>query len=188
MNGPLILIVLAVLVPATALNLFLALRLLARLRDGSQVELSTALPVGQALPSFQAKRRLDGRSVTTAELAGAPAVLAFLSPGCPACRQKAAELLDILPAMRSAEVALWIMCADPVHDISELVGDTLLSEHVLVLDDAARRTLNPLNAAPFYIFIDDRTLVQASNYMGDEDWRTFVAQMRDLGASDAVAR
>ncbi len=187
MNDALILIVLAVLVPTTALNLFLALRLAARLREGSEPVAMAALPVGETLPVFKAHRQADGRPVTTAALAGQPAVLAFLSPGCPACRQKAAELLDILPAMRSAQVALWIMCTDPVHDISDLVGETPLREHVLVHDEATRRSLNPWNAAPFYIFVDDRTLVQANNYMGDEDWRTFVAQMQDLGAAGATA-
>jgi hypothetical protein len=76
-------------------------------------------------------------------------------------------------------VALWIVPADDVHDIGRLVGGTPLAEHVLVMDAANRLRLNPLKAAPFFLFIDESLIARASNTVGDEDWRTFVEQMRE---------
>ncbi len=185
-DGNLILIVLAVLTLATALNLFLTLRLAAKFRAAFDPGPRT-LPAGQPVPAFAGQRRLDGKRITSTDLAGQAAILAFVSPGCSACREKVAELADILPDVLSAGIALWIVPADAVHDVARLVGDTPLVEHVLVLDKATRRRLNPDNAVPFYIFIEDPLIVRASGTIGDDDWLSFVGQMRELAAGKPVA-
>lgn len=178
MDENLLLIVLIVLTFATALNLFLTLRIAALFRAWSE---PPTIPIGQPVPPFEG-RRPDGRLLVSADLAGQAAVLAFLSPGCPKCKEKAAELLRILPAMRNAGVALWIVPADDTHDIAGLLGDTPLPDHVLVLDAQARLRLNPRKGAPFYIFLDGEGVVQASNYIGDEDWLSFIEQMDEVAA------
>lgn len=179
MDDNLLLIVLIVLTAATALNLFLTLRLAAHIRAAAEAAIPTTLPIGEAVPPFAGQRRADGSRVASGDWTGQPAVLVFLSPGCSSCRATVAELLAILPAMRGAGVALWVVPNDDRHDIAGLVGGTELLDHVLVLDAATRLRLNPRKGAPFYIFIDDRMIAQASNFVGDEDWRTFVAQMRE---------
>lgn len=186
-DAKLLLIVLSVVTLATALNLFLTLRLAAKVRAAFDPG-PRALPVGQPVPPFEGRRRTDGQGIASTDLGGEAVVLAFLSPGCPACREKAVELLDILPGMRSAGVVPWIVPADSAHDIARLVGDTPLLDHVLVLDDATRRRLNPDNAVPFYIFIEERTMVRASGTIGDENWLSFVAQIRDLAPGNAAVR
>lgn len=178
MDQNLLLFVLIVLTFATALNLFLVLRVGRLVRAFSK---PPTIPIGRAVPPFEG-RRPDGRELTSADLAGQAAVLAFLSPGCPKCKEKAADILRILPAIREAGVALWIVPADDTHDIAELLGDTPLRDHVLVLDAQARLRLNPRKGAPFYVFLDDEGIVQASNYIGDEDWLSFIEQMEEVAA------
>ena len=181
LDDELLFIVLAVITAATALNLFLTLRLAAILRGGA--ERAPQLERGAALPEFDGLRQSNGGTLRSAELAGQAAVLVFLSPACPACAGKVAELDRILPAIRSAEIALWIAAGDGTHDLGELLRGTPLTEHALALEENARLALNPARAVPFYIFVDDRRIVQASGYIGDPDWRSFIAQMDEIAAT-----
>ena len=77
--------------------------------------------------------------------------------------------------MRIAGVAIWIMGID---DIFALIRETPLQDHLLLLDDSGLKALNPLNAAPTYIFVGPGRVAEASGYLGDEDWRSFADQMR----------
>ena len=185
MDQPLILLVLVVLIPVAALNLFLTLRLAAIVRPDLWSP-PTTVPIGRPVPAFEGRLRSGGAPLASADLAGQASVLAFLSPGCPKCAETAADLAVILPAMRSAGVALWIVPADSVHDITPLLAGTALIDHVLELEPAARRRLNPQRAAPFYLFLDETLVVQASNYVGDDDWLSFLAQMREAAEADAA--
>ena len=185
MDDSLILIALIVLILATGLNLFLILRLAAIVRP----DLWTApltVPIGLAVPPFEGRRRADGTRLASADLAGRPAVLAFLSPGCPACAGAAAALAAVAPAMDEAGIALWIIPADATHDIALLPGAAALLGRVLELDGTARRRLNPRRSAPFYIFLDEQLTAKASNVIGDEDWQSFLAQMRESDAAGAA--
>lgn len=186
MDEDLLLLVVVVLTLAASLNLFLTLRLAAIVRPEAWAPPLT-IPIGQAVPPFEGRRRADGVRLGSGDLAGQAAVLAFVSPGCASCREKVAELLDILPAIRRAGVALWLVPADSAHDIGQLVDGTPLIDHVLVLDAAARRRLNPRRSAPFYLFLDDKAVTRASNFIGDEDWLSFVEQMRAAAAQEDAA-
>jgi hypothetical protein len=177
MDANLALLALLVLAVAVALNLFLTLRLARRIRAAEAPP--PTVPLGETVPPFAGRARADGRRIGPEELAGRPLVLVFLSPGCKACAASIGELAAILPGAARAGVALWVVPADDAHDIALLVGGTALADHVLVLDPASRRRLNPLTAVPFYLFIDEAMVARASNQLGDEDWRTFVAQMRE---------
>lgn len=163
------------------------LALLAR-RAGLVAEPPRTLPIGQVVPAFEGQARADGRRITSAELAGQAAVLLFLSSGCPKCRETVPELLRLLPAIRGAGVSLWIIPADSRHDISPLLEGSALLEHVLVLEPAVRDQLNPWRATPLYIFIDHQLIALASGQIGDDDWKSFVEQMRELppGTDTAV--
>jgi hypothetical protein len=188
MDGGLIYIVLVVLTFSTALNLFLTLRLAALVRAGTgHAAQASSLPIGKVAPAFEARVRATGRRIASTEFAGQAVVLAFLSIGCPKCRATVPELARILPATHRAGVALWIAGADDVHDVADLFEGSSLVERVLVLDAATRWMLNPLRAAPFYIFFDGALVVQASSHIGDEDWRSFIAQMDEIAEAKDVA-
>ena len=177
MDSSLLLLVLVVVTFATALNLWLTFRLAARLREATAPALT--VPIGQPVPPFEGVARARSSPVRSGDLAGRPQVLLFLSPGCKTCAGRIPELVGLLPGAAQAGVGIWIVPADDVHDIAVLVGDTPLADHVLILDAETRKRLNPLTTAPFYLFIDDASVARASNHVGDEDWRTFVQQMRE---------
>ncbi len=186
MDDSLIRIALIVLTLAAGLNLFLTLRLAAIVRPDLWAAPLT-VPIGEPVPPFEGRRRSDGASLVSADLAGRPVVIAFLSPGCPACAGAAAALAAILPAIEEAGIALWIVPADAAHDIALLPGAAPLLGRVLELDGPSRRRLNPRRQAPFYLFLDEHLIVQASNLIGDEDWQAFLAQMAESKAAGAAA-
>lgn len=152
-----------------------------------RMEQAPTLPLGQAIPAFEGRVRASGRNFASAELAGQASVLLFLSSGCPKCRATVPELLRILPAIRSAGVNLWIVPADSKHDISPLLEGTALLDHVLILESAVRDQLNPRRAAPSYIFIDHQMVALASGQIGDDDWLSFVDQMKEIAPDAAPA-
>jgi hypothetical protein len=178
MESRLALLVLAITAFGATLNLWLTFRLAARLRELTGPRLTA--PIGIPVPPFEGIA--SGRPLLSSDLAGRPSVLVFLSPGCKTCAGKIGELAGLLPGAERSGVALWIVPADDFHDVSVLVGGTPLAGHVLLLDEAARKRLNPLTTAPFYLFLDEDLILRASNNLGDGDWLTFVEQMREAAA------
>ena len=177
MSASFIAAVLAILAFVTALNLFLTLRIARVVFPSGDADPVVPL-VGKPAPQFEASRQTDGQRIASDDLAGHSNVLVFLSSGCPTCRTKTAELIEILPATQRAGVGLWVVGADDVHDMAALTAGSPLAERTLSMEPAGRKALNPQGAAPLYIFIDESMIVRAGNYLGDEDWRTFVSEMR----------
>ena len=175
MDADLLLLVLTAVTFATALNLWLTFRLAGRLSELAAPEFT--VPLGAPVPPFEGTALSE--PVHSSDLAGRPQVLVFLSPGCKVCAGRVGELVALLPGAERAGVNLWIVPADDVHDIEVLVGGTPLADRVLLLDEANRLRLNPLTTAPFYLFIDEALIVRASNHLGDENWCSFVGQIRD---------
>lgn len=186
MDDSLLVFVLVALISATALNLFLILRLTAIVRPEPPPPPPPTVPLGEAVPHFEGRRQRDGGRVVSADLTGQATVLVFLSSGCAACREKVPELLRILPSVRGSGIALWIIPPAAVHDLPPGVAGSPLYDHVVALDAGTARRLNPANAAPFYLFIDDAMIARASHYVGDEDWQNFLAQMDESGAADGA--
>lgn len=180
----LLLLGVAVIAFLISTNLHRIAPLLGLARRPGTAEPPPTLPLGQAVPAFEGRARADGRHITSAELEGQAAVLLFLSSGCPKCRATVPGLLQILPAIRSTGVGLWIVPADSRHDISPLLEGSALLDHVLLVEPAVRERLNPRRAAPSYIFIDHRLVALASGLIGDDDWQSFVDQMKDIQASE----
>jgi peroxiredoxin len=176
MDPSLLVLTLGVLLFATALNLWLTLRLATRVRE--QLAPAITVPIGSPVPAFDAVARAEGRPLRSSDMAGRPFVLVFLSAGCKTCAGRVGELAALLPGAERAGVEIWIVPADDAYDIGILVGDTRLADHVLVLDADARLRLNPLKMVPFYLFVDETLVVRASNHIGDENWRAFVGDLK----------
>lgn len=176
----------ALLTLIAAFNLFLTLRLTRIVTTSESLRAPIALPAGAVLPDFTG-RTLDGKRKLHADaLHGNAAVLVFLDPGCGDCKIRVGELTQMMPAIRQAGVTLWVIGPRPGKRLARFLEGTPLREHVVLVDAAARRVLNPRNSAPFYIFIDHQRNVLASHFIGDDDWLSFVEQMREIEAG-AVA-
>ncbi|MEA3011148.1 MAG: hypothetical protein QOJ91_2840 [Sphingomonadales bacterium] len=183
MEGNLILPALVAVAFATAFNLWLTFRLAARLRESMAPPFT--VPLGESVPPFEGIARAQSQATGSADLAGRSTVLVFLTPGCKTCAGHVPELVEALNGAERLGVNLWIVPNDDRHDVDILVAGTPLAERVLILGSADRRRLNPRMAAPFYLFIDEASTALASSMLGDEDWRTFVEQMREAVVSPA---
>lgn len=186
LSSPVVFVVLALLVVLVLLNLLLTLRLAAIVQQREYDRLPLAFPVGAPLPAFSARRVHDGTPVHSATLAGAASVLVFLSPACGDCRRRRVELIELHPAIVASGIGLWVFGAGARRRVRAFFEGTPLAAHLMSIRAGVRRRLNARNAAPFYLFVDDAGTVVASGFVGDDDWRSFDAQMRE--ALEAAAR
>ncbi len=172
-----------VLTLAVAFNLFLSLRLAKLVAALAFAGLPDSVPIGQPLPEFSARKIADGRRLSSDDvLSDQAAVLVFLSQDCEKCRQRIPEIQRILPLAEEAGVRLWIICAGRERLLRRYFAATGLLPRVLHVQTGILRRLNPRRAAPFYIFVDAQRAVQASSFIGDEDWLSFRSQIGDSGS------
>jgi hypothetical protein len=183
MDGTLPGLIVALLTFVVAFTLFLVVRIAAVVSAQEYLRSPAALPVGSRLPDFSGHRLSDGERLSADFLQGRAAVLLFLSPDCDDCRQRITELADLYEAIIRSGVRLWIVSARSRKRMTTFLQDSPLLDHVLLVKASVRHALNPRNAAPFYIFVDDERRVLASNFIGDEDWLSFVAQIRESEAA-----
>ena len=153
-------------------------RMAAVLRNLVPAPETVALPIGEALPAVQAHRATTGERISTSDMAGRAAVVVFLAASCKACNEKLPQLEQLRTQMRAENVALWIIGMDSPRRMKHWLARSPLLEHLLLMQSKPRRLLNPTSGSPFYIFIDHRQTVQASGFLGDADWQSFLEQMR----------
>jgi hypothetical protein len=163
---------------SVAFNLFLTLRLIAIVNTRS-VQVPFAVTIGEPIPGFEGKVFSDGRRMMSGELIGQAAVLVFLAAGCTKCLTKLPELQQINHSMQRLGMPLWIVGVDSARGIARHLKSSELLPNLLVLDPATRRSLNPHNASPFYVFIDHEGAAQARSLIGDENWQIFVEQLNE---------
>lgn len=188
MDGTLPGLVVALLSLVVAFMVFLVLRLAAVVSAQDYLRSPAALPVGSRLPDFSGHRLSDGERLSGEFLRGQASVLLFLSPECDDCRLRVAELAELYEAIVRSGVQLWVVSARSRKRIAAFLQGSPLLDHVLLVKAPVRHALNPRNAAPFYIFVDDGCRVLASNFIGDEDWLSFVAQIRESEAAPDLAK
>ncbi|WP_313920320.1 redoxin domain-containing protein [Tahibacter sp.] len=187
MEGTLPGLVVALLTLVVAFMLFLVLRLAAVVSAQEYLRSPAALPVGSLLPEFSGQRLSNGERLSGEFLRGQASVLLFLSPECGDCRLRVAELSELYEAIVRSGVRLWVISARSRKRMAAFLHDSPLLAHVLLVKASVRHALNPRNAAPFYIFADDEGRVLASHFIGDEDWQSFVAQIRESGEAPDLA-
>ena len=151
MDNALVGILLLFLLAAVTLNLILTLRIAAIVREAPEPQdLPFTLELDAAIPPFVGTALADGRAISADAIDGRSTVLVFLSSGCGDCRKRVPEIAQLLPAMRRADVVLWVVVMDTEAKARGFLGATPLIEHAVMLDAASRKRLNPRNASPFY--------------------------------------
>jgi len=166
----------AILLFGLAAMLLLVQRLSSRL-TALEGRLPVETPVGKPLAAFEGVRAADGGTVRTSDLLGQTTAMVFLSSGCPKCVSKREDLLAILPGMQRAGLAFYIVPADAVHGVSEIVDGSPLADRVLRIKPDALPRLNPNALTPAYLFIDEAGIVRDHSHMDDPNWIGFVSQM-----------
>ncbi|PIW61588.1 redoxin domain-containing protein [Shewanella sp. CG12_big_fil_rev_8_21_14_0_65_47_15] len=180
MDVTLLHLVLACLIVIVAINLTLTFRLFGMMRTmnmpGVDV-LPLTLPVDEQVPYFAGETLMDKTPVRSINK---PTVLVFLSTQCKECHGKLPELCRIQAALRRAEVEIWLIMSEHPDRIKSFLADTPLLNLVVSMDNEVRKSLNPRTASPFYLFLDENRVLQASGMIGDHDWISFISQMDDI--------
>ncbi|PHV08474.1 hypothetical protein CSQ96_02630 [Janthinobacterium sp. BJB412] len=178
---------LAALAGAVALNLKLSFRLLGLLKqhglDGARAD---ALPLGAPVPAVRGRPLVGRGPWREAPPAGRPTVLLFLSSKCVKCRAKLAEIAALAPLAARAGVELRLVSTEPGWRLRRWLAGSGLDGITLRVGAKPYRRLNPSLASPAYLFVDEHGALQAGGLVGDDDWLSFAAQMRELDA-DAAA-
>lgn len=185
MDASLLGFVVALLAAVVAFLLVLVLRLVAVASAQEYLRTPMALPEGSPLPEFSGRRLTDGGLLSGDFLSGQAVVLLFFSPECDDCKQRIAELSALYDAIRRSGVQLWVVSSRSKRRVEEMLRESPLRGHVLLVTAAARQLLNPRNAAPFYIFADHERRILASNFLGDAQWQSFVEQIGEVGMGSA---
>lgn len=183
MTDEFVLMVLAVLTCVVGFNLLLSFRLVSVIASNKDVTDTPSLAFlqpGQALPDFSATTFASGKAVNFASALGQPVVMAFVSSGCEECRKKLPDLVAIEPALVDAGVVLWVIAMESQSKVKKLLRDTALLDHVLLMDKSVRQQYNPRSTTPMYLLIDHQQVLQASGFMGDDDWQSFLQQMAQI--------
>jgi hypothetical protein len=166
-------IALLILIACIALNFALTVRLA---RQMKVLQRQSSVALGSPLPYFEGRRLADDLLVAFPPGTG-PLALLFLSPKCPGCRAVLPELEKIRDAAQRSGLALWIVGMESRHNMQEMLRGSALFEHCLAVEASVRDKLNPAQGTPFYLFADDQGNALSSNFIGDADWRSFIAQM-----------
>lgn len=180
-SNELITIVLLILMFSVALNFTLTFRLFQVIRDLPHQEGATqSLPIGEVIPDLKARALHDKHPFSLHDVDADAQVMVFLSPKCSMCKDKLSDLEAILPAMQSAGVALVIVGLGSRWQMKRFFKDSGLVSQAVLMESKARRKLNPLDASPFYLFVDGQQTLQACGMLGDENWQSFQAQMHEI--------
>lgn len=137
------------------------------------------LEQGDTVPYLEGKMLAPKSTAVLPEQQNQPRVVVFVSAGCPTCKSKLPEIKALLPAMKEAGVGLWVVCLSRPWRAKLFLRKSGLVTHALTLERHVRKQLNPTHASPYYQFIDEHAVLQASGFLGDENWLTFVSQMQE---------
>jgi hypothetical protein len=167
----------AVLLFGFSAMVFLTARLSARIAALEAKQSPNASLIGLPLLAFTGHCAIDEAAVHSRDLLGRNTVLVFLSSGCPDCAKKRDVLIDLLPGLTASDIAFWIIPADDVHGVTNIVAGSALERHVLLIPSDVRRRLNPINMIPSYLFINEKGLIVDQSHMDDNNWLAFVQDM-----------
>jgi hypothetical protein len=185
MNEPLLLIVLLSLAASTILNLFLTCKLSAKLRSLlGESEVALNLPKGELLPNIFAHYLIDNRAV---KYKNTPMALIFLSSRCSDCKSKLSQILGLIEKLGDTDVQIWLVWSESSATVKPFVANELLLKHSISISISALKEINPRSASPFYLFVDENNILQASGFIGDENWQSFAAQISETEPTQELA-
>ncbi len=175
--------VLIILALSVALNLKLTFCLLSSVRNMMAAQgQDFTLPVGEVVPLVQGKPMAGGKKL--AFTAGTrPAVLLFLSSGCPKCKSKLPEIGRMLARADAAGLDMWLVSREAKWRLHRFLRASALPGVTLRVSTDEFKLLNPTMTSPDHIFLSEGGRLEAAGMIGDENWLSFRAQMEEAGAA-----
>lgn len=172
--------ILGFLTLSVALNLWLSLRLVRAFRFLT-IPPKASLPnltVGMQISDFPLDRMMDKKKLTLYEYHEYAKVLVFVTSKCPKCKTKLPELRASLEKAKAAGVFIWILSLETKKRMKSFLNDDVLLDATMHTSQAAYDYLNPQGASPYYLFIDAENTLQAEGFIGDENWMSFMEQLK----------
>lgn len=110
-------------------------------------------------------RTLDGRTLTTADLKGKPAIVTFWATSCPGCMEEMPHLIELYRELqpKGLQIVGVAMSYDPPNNVLELVRQKQVPYPIaLDTDEAIARAFGTIRVTPtsFLIAPDGRIVQQ----------------------------
>lgn len=167
--------ILAFLAIATTINFALIGHLL-RQSDEHLAPPDLLFPAGVQVEDFVGRSRAGAQvAVAAGDTAYA---LIFLSSGCPKCRAAAPDVAAAAALATGRGVRLWMVTAEWLS-AADLGESAELDAYFLDLARVEYAMLNPRRASPVYLFISADMIAEASGFIGDDNWQSFIAQLAE---------
>lgn len=173
------LILFIILFVLTSVNLVLSGRLIKALK---RVQVNTGdrqpLPAGEVLPALEATQYSDGTEFDYAQINEEAKVFLFLHSHCPKCKTKLKEIDMLVEKSCGMGVSIWLLTEEKPRKFRTFLKNTSLFDRVLGLQEHVMMFFNPVQASPYYLFVDQNNVLQAEGLIGDDAWLDFSQQIQ----------
>ncbi len=172
--------ILVFLILSVALNLWLTFRLVRAFRFlGIQTNATPPkLIAGTQISDFPLDRMMDKKKITLYEDHEYAKVLVFITSKCNKCKSKLPELRTSIEKAKDAGVFIWILSLETKKRMKNFLKDDILLDATMHTSQVTYDYLNPQGASPYYLFIDAENTLQAEGFIGDENWTSFIEQIK----------
>lgn len=178
MNTDYIDYILLLLAVTTAVNSLLVIQIVKVINyTGPTFERPWLLPEGASLPTFSGRMINSGNEVTNTSLIGKPGAIIFMASGCDECEKRKSEIFASWQGAKRLGITYLIARASMSDAEWQKPESRKFQGSTMLLDKKSFLELNPQKIFPWYIFFDERGIVQASNAVGDENWSLFMKQV-----------
>lgn len=104
-------------------------------------------------------------------------VLLFLASQCPKCASKLPELEKLAVTAEPAGLRIWFVSEEPKWRIRRFLENSNLLSRVARLSREDYVRLNASLASPSYHFVSAEGILEATGFIGDEDWQSLNVQL-----------
>jgi hypothetical protein len=188
MNNEIVQLTLAVVCILTVFNLWLSFRLVKKIR---YIQLSNntgikGLSEGDIVPKVEAKLLFEQTVEVHSDAEDLSKVYVFLSSACTKCKSKLGELECLHSIALPAGFQLRLLTIESEKAIKHFLQSSSLKEATWSVSESLYSELNPTMASPYYLFVDDDSVLKAQGMIGDENWQSFVVQTETMRSEIGV--
>ena len=152
------------------LNLFLTVKLMKAMRwQISPDVLREPLAEGSIIESFIATNQHTKSQIDFIDNDSAR-VFVFLHTGCPSCKERISDVMQAVELSMGEGVAIYLITTEGYKKCRAFLQSTDLLEKLLHVDKETYKKINPQQASPAYVFVNDENAVEAQGLIGDENW------------------
>lgn len=182
MNEDFVYFTFMILVVFSCFNLWLTFRLIRivkYLRLNPTTE-PVPLPTGSQISVIKATAISDNNSAESWLPHAKASVFLYLSSACDKCQSKLPQLNQICELADCAGVEICLLTAESTKVFCQFLSFSNLTLRGWQVSQQDYDHLNPQGATPFYQFVNEQGVIQASGLIGDENWLGFVDQIRPM--------